>query len=157
MSGAPALFSRHRRLALAIARDWHLPGSDRDDVRQEALLALWEAARAYQPGRGATFPTFATTVVRRRLADAVKHANRGKHQTLTNAGRDTLLDRQPAPDIDAVLLHRQRLRQLTGRARTLTPAERDTLRRILDDAAIDGKPDDNQRYKLRRKLKAAAA
>ena len=55
---APALWTKHRGIARGIARDFFLPGADRDDVRQEADIALWEAATHYRQELG-PFPTFA--------------------------------------------------------------------------------------------------
>ena len=43
MSGVPALWTKHQALARSIANEWFIPGSDRDDVRQEAQIALWVA------------------------------------------------------------------------------------------------------------------
>jgi hypothetical protein len=42
----PALWTKHRHIARIEASEWHLPGSERQDVEQEALIALWQAARA---------------------------------------------------------------------------------------------------------------
>jgi RNA polymerase sigma factor (sigma-70 family) len=77
MTTVPALWSRHRRIAYALARDYHIPGMDQDDVNQEALVALWEAARCYDSSKG-PFPAFAHLVVERRLTDALKKAKRRK-------------------------------------------------------------------------------
>ena len=50
---------------------------DPDDVRQEALIALWEAARAHDKTK-APFPPFARLVIKRRLRDRLQAATRQK-------------------------------------------------------------------------------
>ena len=47
MTPVPARWTKHRPIALGLAREYRVPGMDPDDVHQEALIALWEACRAY--------------------------------------------------------------------------------------------------------------
>lgn len=77
---------RWRGLALALTRGFSIPGADRSDLEQEALIALWTATRDYRPGLG-SFSNFATIVIKRQLATKVKAATRLKHQPLTNSAR----------------------------------------------------------------------
>lgn len=84
---APALWTRHRTLARAIARDWSIPGWERQDVEQEAMVALWEAARAWRPDGGASFPAFARQVISRRLTDALRAEQRWKRRPLNESLR----------------------------------------------------------------------
>lgn len=37
---------------------WSIPGVEREDLRQELLLVLWQAHRRYDPARGASFKTY---------------------------------------------------------------------------------------------------
>ncbi len=46
--------------------------ADEDDLVQEAALGLLAAAKAYRPDRGASFMTFASVCVRRRLINVVR-------------------------------------------------------------------------------------
>lgn len=149
---APALWTKHRPLALMLARDYHLPGSDQDDVRQEALIALWEAARTHDPGRS-SFPNWARVVIRRHLADCVRTATRGKQRVLTEAVREEDVQFHLAA---YAVEHRQAVRELVASARNLTQPERAALTRIIDGAPLEGKADDNLRYRVRKKLRAAA-
>jgi RNA polymerase sigma factor (sigma-70 family) len=62
-----ALVNANLGLAIQIASDYFSnPGYDRDDLKQEALYALWEAARYYRPERG-EFHVYAGVCVRQRL------------------------------------------------------------------------------------------
>lgn len=73
----PALWTKNRGIALGIAPEWRIPGLDPDDVRQEALIALWEAARCHDREKG-PFPPFARLVIQRRLRDLLQAATRQK-------------------------------------------------------------------------------
>lgn len=54
------LVEAHLALAHQCAqRQWWRGGEEWDDVHSDALLGLWDAARRYDPERGATFATFA--------------------------------------------------------------------------------------------------
>lgn len=123
MTAAPSLFTRHRRIALGIAADYRVPGMEPDDVRQEALLGLWEAARAHDPARG-PFPPFARTIVERRCVDLLRAAGRLKQRVLTDAVRDEQLELVPSPDVLEAVLHRARLREALANPDELTAGER---------------------------------
>lgn len=153
MSQAPSLFARHRAIALGIAKDYYLPGGDRDDVRQEALIALWIACRDHDPKKG-PFPSFARMVVRRRLDSCVKQARRPKQLVLTDAARDDW-DGPTLPDACTVAIDRERLRSVAAAVCTLTQLERQSLRRLLNGEPQRDKQDENTRWRLRRKLRAA--
>jgi RNA polymerase sporulation-specific sigma factor len=88
MTTVPALWLKHRRLAGQIACDYYLPGYERQDVVQEAEIALWVACRQFD-GSG-EFRGFAAMVIRRRLNTCVKMANRKKHEPLNLSARVTI-------------------------------------------------------------------
>lgn len=71
-------------LAYWIARDYHLPGAGRDDVKQEALIALWYGLRSHDPAR-APLRTWLASCIRKRLGSAVRDACRLKHGPLNDA------------------------------------------------------------------------
>jgi RNA polymerase primary sigma factor len=43
-----------------------------DDLVSAALQGLWEAAQKYDPGRGASFPTFSAIHIRRRVYECIR-------------------------------------------------------------------------------------
>ena len=99
----PALWTKNRTIALAIATEWRIPGMDPDDVRQEALVALWEAARAHDKTKG-PFPPFARLVVKRRLRDRLQAATRQKRTC------DFDYDTEPVgPDLETTVMNRDQL------------------------------------------------
>lgn len=50
-------------------------GLEYDDLYQVGCIALWQAVLNYRPERGASFKTFARTVVRHKLQDYCEHFN----------------------------------------------------------------------------------
>ena len=70
----PALWTRHRAIAYKQAGEFRIPGLQAQDVEQEALVALWEACRRWDPERG-KFPPFAKAVIRNTLIDLLRRAS----------------------------------------------------------------------------------
>ena len=80
-----ALIERHKPLVSGIARSYFLVGGDTDDLVQEGMIALYNAATSYDLSSDASFKTFARLVVRRRVQSAVKGALRLKNMPLNNS------------------------------------------------------------------------
>lgn len=158
MVSAPALWTKHRNVARAIAKDYFLPGSEGQDVEQEALIALWEAVRAYQPDRG-PFRPFAEIVIRRHLNDQVRGATRGKALVLTTSARD--LDLPHLHQVTDQCETREEIRRTLANVAALGAWERHCVIGVasgLSYAEIggDAKRIDNTLFRARRKLRAAA-
>lgn len=113
---------KHRGLARSLARRYFLPGGDADDLEQEALIALWVAARNYDPDSGVPFEAFAALLIRRRLWTAIKTANRGSHRMISDAYR-VLDDTTGAYTFDELVEAREELREITSRMGLLTELE----------------------------------
>lgn len=160
-----------------IARHYEIPGMEVDDVEQEGLIALLEAARRYDPNRGTTFKQFASRVVNLRLDDAWTKATRLKHGPLNTAvvtvtnqdGAQIEMLRllpDPTPDPSEVAIAREDLEMLAGAIHhDLTAGERTALlgvmnerpyREIADDCGMGGSGTryvDNAVQRARRKLR----
>lgn len=131
---APQLFTRHRQLAYAIARDYRVPGAECQDVEQEGLIALWIAARSFDPGKGLSFRTFAGYVIRRRLASVLKAALAKKHEPLTLSVREVRNDEGEwvsatdalagANGTEEIVAARETLERMAKALGTLTELER---------------------------------
>lgn len=140
----PTLFTRHRGIALGEARDWTIPGLDADDVRQEALVALWEATGVYDPERG-TFPALARTVVRRHLIDLLEAATRLKRTAELDRDADPADVRDRiAARLELVDLARANLTE-TERAAVLRQGVRRVHAGPVAVRAWAGRPDDRGR------------
>ncbi len=64
---------------------YFLPGSDEEDVAQEAMVGLFKAIRDFDPAVGTPFRAFVNLCVERQIATAIKSANRFKHRFLDHA------------------------------------------------------------------------
>lgn len=103
----PALWARQRKAALAIAAEWRIPGHSPDDVRQEALLALWIATGRHDPERG-PWPSFARLAVKAHMTDLLRAATNQKRAAVT-VELDPERDRDPV-QLDLLVEQRERLR-----------------------------------------------
>ena len=149
---APALWMKHRGLATLISRGYYIPGSDRDDVEQEALIALWVACKAYSPAEGVPFTSFASIVIKRRLASCLKYASRPSRLALSQAERD--LERVQAREEQA---GRIELWEIVEASRSLTLLERTAVHRfVVGTYDCRDKQMDNALTRARRKLREAA-
>jgi RNA polymerase sigma factor (sigma-70 family) len=113
-------------------------GQDVDDERQEALLALLEACRLFNPARG-SFGAIATVRVRSRVWNSRRRARSGRNRILTDALRlehravdeddsdatlaDTIADRE-GTDPARVIELREELRERMIRRRADREAKR---------------------------------
>ncbi len=109
-TGAPdafaTLFRRHRPRIFALARRFFAPGSDRDDLIQEATIGFFKAIRDFRDERG-SFRAFVELCVRRQIVTFVKTATRQKYALLNLA---LSLDAAAFADSDKTLLTRLAVR-----------------------------------------------
>ena len=164
-----------RPFAYAIARNYFVAGGDRDDVKQEAMIALLDALRRFDPDRGASFKSFAALVIARRLKTAVRMALAGKHAPLNQSVRGAyVVDDQAvdvvelvpdrAGDVADVVDRRLELAALGGVVRELSRIERTaitgfangrTYAAIAGDLGLTEKAVDNAIQRARRKARVA--
>lgn len=78
------LLTRYRGFTRTKARPYFLAGGDKDDIVQEGMIGLYKAIRDYDPGRQASFKTFADVCITRQILTAVKAASRQKHSPLNS-------------------------------------------------------------------------
>ena len=81
---ADVLVEKYKNLVRMKARAYFLVGADNDDLIQEGMMGLMSAIEQYDPGKGASFKTYAELCIRRRLYSAVKSASRYKHTPLND-------------------------------------------------------------------------
>jgi RNA polymerase sigma factor (sigma-70 family) len=145
---APPLWRKHQALARNLARSYYAPGHEPQDLEQVALIALWEAARSYDPDKG-PFKSFAVLVIRRRLYELIKNANAQKNLLVSDAVREYDAP-QPVIEEDS----RGQLRMIVERMPRLSLLERYALARSLNGCPILNKRHDNALQRARRKLAA---
>lgn len=76
------LIEKYKDLVRKKAGSMFILGADRDDLLQEGMIGLYKAVRDYDPGRDASFYTFADLCVARQIYKAVEAGNRKKHAPL---------------------------------------------------------------------------
>lgn len=79
------LLERYKYLVRGKAKLLHMLGGDHEDMIQEGMIGLYQAIRDYDPGREASFSTFANICVSRQLYTAVQSSGRKKHFPLNSA------------------------------------------------------------------------
>lgn len=172
------LVQRLRPMLRERCRHHFLVGADPEDLVQEAAIGLYLAVRAFDPGAGAGFRTFAEVCVSRQLVSAVRAATRLKHGPLNDyvslhapvgdRGDRTLGDLLPGPaltDPAEQLVARERVAGLRAQVgRTLSELEVEVLRMHVDgigyrEIAVrlqrQAKSVDNALQRIRRKLAPA--
>lgn len=146
----PQLWNRARPAALAIARDQSVKGMDADDVRQEALLALWVASGTFDAARGPWLP-YARHAVKARMVDLVRAAMKQK-RTAVVVELDPERDRAGI-DVEALVEQRDAIRRLRGAYPLLTERERTCLELTVNETVRGNKPVHNAAWSARRKLR----
>ncbi len=78
------LVEKYKNIVRQKARAMYLIGGETDDLIQEGMIGLFKAIRDFNPGREASFQTFARLCIDRQMYHAVEASNRQKHQPLNS-------------------------------------------------------------------------
>ena len=78
------IIDRYKGLVRKKAGSMFILGADKEDLIQEGMIGLFKAVRDYDPGRDASFHTFADLCVSRQMYKAVEAGNRKKHAPLNS-------------------------------------------------------------------------
>ena len=76
------IMDKYKNLVRKKAKSMHILGADNDDLIQEGMIGLFKAVRDYDPGRDASFYTFADLCISRQMYKAVQATRREKHTPL---------------------------------------------------------------------------
>ena len=76
------IMDKYKDLVRKKAKPMHIFGADNDDLIQEGMIGLFKAVRDYDPGRDASFYTFADLCISRQMYKAVQASRREKHTPL---------------------------------------------------------------------------
>lgn len=79
------LISRYLDLIDAKLTQFHCSGAEREDVKQEALMALLNAVKLYDPDKETHFSTFASRCVENSVLRSLQHRNTKKARLLSDA------------------------------------------------------------------------
>lgn len=76
------LMEKYKELVRKSAKSMYILGADSDDLIQEGMIGLFKAIRDYDPGRDASFHTFAKLCIQRQMYTAIEAGNRLKNLPL---------------------------------------------------------------------------
>ena len=79
------LFHRYKTFLEYVANQYYIKGTDGDDLVSEGMFALWNAAKSYDESKGASFKTYANTLIQRSMINAVRDANTKKNEPLNSS------------------------------------------------------------------------
>ena len=75
---------KYKNLVRSKAKSMYILGADNEDLIQEGMIGLFKSIRDYDPGRDASFFTFADLCISRQMYTAVQASNRKKHLPLNS-------------------------------------------------------------------------
>lgn len=78
------LMDKYKYLVRLQAGNMFLLGADHEDLLQEGMIGLFKSIRDYDPGRDASFATFARLCISRQIFTAIEASNRHKHAPLNS-------------------------------------------------------------------------
>lgn len=78
------IIEKYKDLVRKKAQRMYILGGDNEDIIQEGMIGLFKAVRDFDPGRDASFYTFADICISRQMYTAVQAADRKKHFPLNH-------------------------------------------------------------------------
>lgn len=173
------LMVKYKSMVRKKARAMYLLGGENEDLIQEGMIGLFKAVRDYDPGRDASFCTFADLCVSRQMYTAVQASFRKKHMPLNRSvslngegmGDEGRAEgRLGCPDVwerspEELLIDQENLEQLKSAIdKQLSPLEKQVLDLYLTGMGYvqiarvlgrDEKSTDNALQRIRGKLRKA--
>ena len=99
------LIKKYKPMVLKKAHAMFLIGGEQEDLIQEGMIGLFKAVQGYQPGKNASFSTFANLCVERQMCKAIEISGRQKHRPLNTYISLSQEDRPLANTEDTVQLN----------------------------------------------------
>lgn len=131
-----AILLEYKDMVSARAHKYFILGGDVEDLIQEGMIGLFQAAQSYDASKHASFSTFANLCVERRLISAVRSANREKHLALNTSlslddeANPLPLEAGPATDPEYLAMRQNLLDEYSSK---LSPFETEVLKALLED------------------------
>lgn len=86
------ILQAYKPLVSKIARQYFLMGGEMDDLIQEGMIGLYKAINSYDKEKNASFKTFATLCIKRKIQTAVKQSLTLKNSLYRDLFDDSILD-----------------------------------------------------------------
>ena len=171
-----AIYERYEKLLKHITRKYFLINNGSiEDLEQEASIGLLDAINNYNIEKGASFKTFLTTVVERRIMNVVRKENAKKNQAMINyISIDDILsdvdpDTEKLPNIsespEDLMIREDKINDMKEvLKKNLTQSENEILsyylkgfkyKEIAKKTGISAKKVDNKLYSIKNKLSKA--
>ncbi len=170
------LMDKYKYLVRKQAGNMFLLGADHEDLLQEGMIGLFKAVRDYDPGRDASFQTFAGLCISRQIFTAIEASNRYKHAPLNSylslsdtdseqhrEARERLAKMTATESPETLMIDKENMAQLEEKLTAeLSPLEKQVLDLYFigmstrEIAAILGRTEkatDNALQRLKSKLK----
>lgn len=104
---------KYKNLVRSKAKSMFILGADNEDLIQEGMIGLFKAVRDFDPGRDASFYTFAELCISRQMYTAVQASKRQKHLPLNSYvsldSKAVLPDDREGPPLAELLADRAEL------------------------------------------------
>lgn len=159
------LMNKYKNMVKSKAGKMFLIGGDTEDLIQEGMIGLFRAVKDFDPGRDATFCTFADLCITRQMYTAITAAGRQKHGPLNSYISIYAEDFQSEGGIDPEeeFLNKERMLLLEDTfEKELTPLEKQVLdlkrvgmdyREIAAVLGREAKSVDNTLQRIKAKIK----
>ena len=160
------LLNTYKPLVCKIARQYFLAGGEIDDLVQEGMIGLYGAINSYSADKNASFKTFATLCIKRKMQSAIKKANSKKNSLFGELFDDEMLDvvditsEKENPEKNAI--SKEKYAYIINEVKTkLSELELVILKKYLDGLSYDDiskelniskKSVDNALFRIRAKL-----
>lgn len=79
------IFRKYNKIIKERAKFYFLFGAERDDIIQEAMIAIFFAIQSYNKNKKMTFESYANLCIRRRIYNMIKQFARKKHKILNTS------------------------------------------------------------------------
>lgn len=79
------VFSQYRHLVVAISRKYFLIGGEQEDLIQEGMVGLFKAVNSFDIDKNDNFSVYATMLIEREIISAIRRANAGSQQVLSDS------------------------------------------------------------------------
>lgn len=140
------LMDKYKELVRMKAKTMFILGADNDDLIQEGMIGLFKAVRDYDPGRDASFRTFAELCISRQMYTAIEASGRKKHSPL-NSYVSIYTERSKEDGTEPYLL------DVLGKVTELSPEElfigEENVKRLEEEIAAALSPFEMQVLNLR--------
>lgn len=79
------LLERYKPLILSLANRYFIRGQDRDDVIQEAMIALFKSIQAFDAEKQTSFAAFVKTTTQNHMIDSIRKSEAKNNRVLSDA------------------------------------------------------------------------